>query len=56
MGESLAKNELFIFFTLILQNFKIDIPTCHEKPDPQKDDIGVTRVPKPFYVKISLRE
>ena len=31
MGESLARNELFIFSTLILQNFKIDIPTCHEK-------------------------
>ena len=56
MGESLARNELFIFSSLILQNFKIELPTCHEKPDPQKDDLGVTRVPKPFYVKISLRE
>ena len=56
MGESLARNELFIFSTLILQNFKIDLPTCHEKPDPLKDDLGITRAPKPFYVNISLRE
>ena len=56
MGESLARNELFIFSSLILQNFKIELPTSHEKPDPHRDDLGVTRVPKPFYVRISPRE
>ena len=56
MGESLARNELFIFSTLILQKYKIDLPMCHGRPDPLHDEAGVTRVPKPFYVKISVRE
>ena len=56
MGESLARNELFIFFTLIVQSLKIDLPVGHEKPDPERADAGIVRVPKPFHVNLSLRE
>jgi len=56
MGESLARNELFIFSTLILQNFKIGLAVGHERPDPEKWVSGITRVPLPFHVNISLRQ
>ena len=56
MGESLAKNELFIFFTLILQNLKIGLPIGHERLDPKRADAGIVRVPKPFHVHVSARE
>ena len=56
MGESLAKNELFIFFTIILQNLKIGLPIGREKLDPERADAGIVRVPKPFHINISARE
>ena len=56
MGESLARAELFIFSALVLQNFKIDLPVGHERPDPETDLAGVTRAPMPFYVNLSIRE
>ena len=56
MGESLARNELFLFSTLILQNLKIGLAVGHEKPDPEKWESGITRVPLPFYVNITMRQ
>ena len=56
MGESLAKNELFIFFTLLVQNLKIGLAIGHERADPERADAGIVRVPKPFHVHISARE
>nr|AKH03506.1 cytochrome P450 3041B1 [Paracyclopina nana] len=54
MGESLAKNELFIFFVRTLQrlNFKVAEGL---KPNPQKYTAGITRIPDPYYVHISKR-
>ena len=56
MGETLAKNELFIFFTLILQNLKIGFPMRYERLDSERADAGIVRVPKPFHVHISARD
>ena len=56
MGESLAKDELFIFSILILQNYKIDLPLLQEKPNPLRVNECFLRVPKPFHVRISLRK
>ena len=54
MGESLAKNELFIFFVRILQT--IDVSCIKgKKPDPNEYISGITRIPKPFSVHVNLR-
>jgi cytochrome P450 len=55
MGESLAKAELFLFTTLLLQNINIGIPKHNRTPDPQESIAGVTRVPKPFHVNVTCR-
>ena len=53
MAESFAKVELFIFFTRIIQKLKIS-KTSYEL-DPKQCFSGVTRIPKPFYVKVEDR-
>ena len=54
MGEALAKNEMFVFFVRILQRLRIE--TTGDIPDPNKFAIRVTKVPDPFYVKISSKD
>ena len=56
MGETLARSELFIFSTMILQNFRIGLPVSHGRPDPEEAMWGLTRTPKPFHVSLSVRE
>ena len=53
MGESLAKNELFIFFVRLFQ--RIEITTTDPKPDPNNYTSGITRIPKPYFVKVTER-
>ena len=50
MGESLAKNELFLFFVRLLQ--RLTFQEMDKKPN--VDDVfhGITRIPKPFSVKL----
>ena len=55
MGENLAKAELWIFLTSILQQFSIKLPKNHPIPNPQDDIAGLTRSPQPFYVNIESR-
>ena len=50
MGESLAKNEIFLFFVRMLQRVTFETTGC--KPDPEDVIMGVTRSPKPFEVKV----
>ena len=50
MGESLAKNELFLFFVRMLQ--RISFQETKNKLDPENAIMGVTRFPKPFEVKV----
>ena len=53
MGESLAKNELFLFFVRMLQ--RISFQETKNKLDPENAIMGVTRFPKPFEVKVILK-
>ena len=54
MGESLAKNELFIFFVRLIQRINIDV-TKGKQPSPDEFIAGITRIPKPYNVSISAR-
>ena len=56
MGENLAKAELWIFLTSILQKFVIRLPKNHPVPNPHDDIAGLTRSPQPFYVHIESRQ
>ena len=51
MGESLAKNEIFIFFVRILRRLKIEL--TEKKPNPNNFVSGLTRIPKAFEIKVS---
>ena len=54
MGESLAKNELFIFFVRILQRMNIGIVEG-KVPNSQNYISGITRIPSPYVVFVSPR-
>ena len=51
MGETLAKMELFLYFSSLMQQFKFELPPGAEVPstEPVK---GFTLSPKPFQVII----
>ena len=53
MGETLAKNEMFIFFVRLLQ--RLNISLTDKIPDPEDCISGITRIPKPYYVKVNDR-
>ena len=53
MGESLAKNSIFIFFVRMLQ--RISFQETTNRPNPDDIIMGVTRSPKPFEVKVVMR-
>ena len=55
MGENLAKAELWLFATAILQRFTVKKPEDHPIPDPKNDIAGLTRSPQPFYVQFESR-
>ena len=50
MGESLAKNELFLFFVRLLQ--RLTFEETDKKPSVDNVFHGITRIPKPFSVKL----
>ena len=52
MGESLAKDTLFIFVTTLIKNFKFENPVTHPKPDPENYTDGFTLIPHPYHVKL----
>ena len=56
MGESLARAELFIFYTMIIQSLKICLPKKQKNPDPEHYHAGVTKTPSPFFVRIESRQ
>ena len=52
LGEVLAKQELFLFFTGIIQKFKIEPP---EGQLSEEGIVGFTHCPKPFTIKATPR-
>ena len=56
LGESLAKVELFIFFTAILKNFNFEAPTNHMKPHVDDFKIFITKIPSGYYCSLSERQ
>ena len=53
MGETLAKNEMFIFFVRTIQ--RVSFQETLNRPNPDNVIFGVTRIPKPFEVKVIMR-
>ena len=50
MGDSLAKNEMFLFFVRIMQ--RVTFEATHNVPSIQNVTTGITRIPHPFEVKV----
>ena len=54
MGESLAKDTLFVFFASLLKHLKFEAPATQPLPDPDNYTDGFALMPKPFYVNIKV--
>ncbi|XP_004648547.1 cytochrome P450 2B4 isoform X1 [Octodon degus] len=50
LGESIARTELFLFFTTILQNFSITSPVAPEDIDFTPKEVGIGRVPPVYQI------
>ena len=50
MGDSLAKNELFLFFVRLMQ--RVSFEPTENKPDIKNVWMGITRTPHPFEVRV----
>ena len=55
MGETLARNSLFIFTTTLVKNLKFENPNNFPKPDPENYTDGFTVIPHPYHVNIRKR-
>ena len=58
LGENLARERIFLFATTMVRNFEILPPEGCEavKPcDPRNFDLGLILEPKPFKIKLALR-
>ncbi|XP_060704043.1 cytochrome P450 2D15-like [Hemiscyllium ocellatum] len=55
MGEQLAKTELFLFFTSMLQQFTFHLPENEPRPSYAESKFGISRVPGPYQLCIKLR-
>ena len=54
VGENVARMELFLFFTHIMQTFNFIVPENH--PPPSTEGIlGLSFRTKPFTVRVELR-
>uniref|UniRef100_A0A8D2DPY9 Cytochrome P450 n=1 Tax=Sciurus vulgaris TaxID=55149 RepID=A0A8D2DPY9_SCIVU len=51
LGEGIARNELFLFFTTILQNFSVASPVAPEDIDLTPRESGVGRVPPTYQIR-----
>ena len=54
LGETLAKTELFLFFTGLVQQYKF-LPEVEGVYPPEESTFGVTLSPKPFKIKLVNR-
>ncbi|XP_046311728.1 cytochrome P450 2B4 [Marmota monax] len=51
LGEGIARNELFLFFTTILQNFSVASPVAPQDIDLTPRESGVGRVPPTYQIR-----
>uniref|UniRef100_A0A8D0ZT07 Cytochrome P450 n=1 Tax=Sus scrofa TaxID=9823 RepID=A0A8D0ZT07_PIG len=56
LGEGLARTELFLFFTTILQNFSVASPVAPEDIDLTPQAVGVGTVPPPYQIQFLPRQ
>ena len=54
MGQTMAKNTLFIVFASLLKHLKFDAPTAHPLPNPSNCTYGFISMPEPFYANIKV--
>eukprot|EP00096_Caligus_rogercresseyi_P011673 TRINITY_DN467_c0_g1_i1.p1 TRINITY_DN467_c0_g1~~TRINITY_DN467_c0_g1_i1.p1 ORF type:complete len:482 (-),score=56.32 TRINITY_DN467_c0_g1_i1:199-1644(-) len=55
MGISMAKKELYYFFIMFIQRYRLSPSSVHGLPDPKNIQVGLTACPRPFYVNMSKR-
>ncbi|XP_003462069.2 cytochrome P450 2B4 [Cavia porcellus] len=55
LGEGVARAELFLFFTTILQNFSIASPVAPEDIDLTPKELGIGRVPPTYQISFLPR-
>ena len=56
LGESLAKDSIFIFFTMLVQNIKFDFNPSMPRPNPKDTIMVLTNMLRPFHVSLSQRK
>ncbi|XP_055327652.1 cytochrome P450 18a1-like [Paramacrobiotus metropolitanus] len=54
LGEQLAKAEIFLVFSTVLQRFSLSIPACDKTPDCE-GVLGMTLTPKPYRLLVTKR-
>jgi len=52
MGEQLARSEIFLFLSSLLQHLSFLPPIEHEAPSPERYSASLTRVPDDFYLVV----
>ncbi|KAM7340068.1 hypothetical protein ACRRTK_000683 [Alexandromys fortis] len=50
LGEGIARNELFLFFTTILQNFSVSSPVDPKDIDLRPKESGVSKIPPKYQI------
>nr|AUD09149.1 cytochrome P450 family 2 subfamily B [Neotoma stephensi] len=50
LGEGIARNELFLFFTTILQNFSVSSPVAPKDIDLSPKESGIGKVPQKYQI------
>ncbi|XP_060703981.1 cytochrome P450 2D14-like isoform X2 [Hemiscyllium ocellatum] len=55
LGEQLAKTELFLFFTSMLQQFTFHLPENEPRPNYTESKFGITLSPRPYRLCVKLR-
>ncbi|XP_073879771.1 cytochrome P450 2B6-like [Macaca fascicularis] len=55
LDEGIARNELFLFFTTILQNFSVASPVAPEDIDLTPQECGVGKIPPTYQIRFLPR-
>ena len=55
LGEALAKAELFLFITNVLQKYKV-VPADPSSLPPFDSVLGITRAPRPHELRLVKRD